>query len=237
MATAAATANVAAASARPSRVRRRRPPEKEELLSGRHRLASSSIGEASSNRSLFPAIRKIPKSLVKKLAFPFESLLTSVMNFLQIGRTSLSSVAENIITCLSCGVSLNTSWTSERISTLSRTYGLVRRGERERRTGRKGVREKERKEDDKEKEGSETLSSAPFLSRRCRVTQKCRARTSIRKNDLERRRERMRRKKKYEKNNNLTLSHSSITKCLSDPSLRSPSLASCLTRPGVPTTM
>lgn len=30
--------------------------------------------------------------------------LTSVMNFLQIGRISLLSVAENIITCLSCGV-------------------------------------------------------------------------------------------------------------------------------------
>mmetsp|Transcript_12054 Transcript_12054/g.30713 ORF Transcript_12054/g.30713 Transcript_12054/m.30713 type:complete len:205 (-) Transcript_12054:208-822(-) len=41
------------------------------------------------------------------------------MNFLQMGRISLESVAENIITCLSCGVSLKISCTSERMSRAS----------------------------------------------------------------------------------------------------------------------
>lgn len=35
--------------------------------------------------------------------------LTSDMNFLQMGRISLDSVAENIMTCLSCGVILKMS--------------------------------------------------------------------------------------------------------------------------------
>lgn len=41
---------------------------------------------------------------------------TSFMNFLQMGRMSLASVAENIMTCLLCGVALKISWTSERMS-------------------------------------------------------------------------------------------------------------------------
>ena len=41
---------------------------------------------------------------------------TSVMNFLQTGRTSADSVAENIMTCLSCGVALKISCTSARMS-------------------------------------------------------------------------------------------------------------------------
>ena len=41
---------------------------------------------------------------------------TSVMNFLQTGRTSADSVAENIMTCLSCGVILKISCTSARMS-------------------------------------------------------------------------------------------------------------------------
>ncbi len=42
--------------------------------------------------------------------------LTSDMNFLQTGRISLDSVAENIMTCLSCGVILKMSCTSPRMS-------------------------------------------------------------------------------------------------------------------------
>lgn len=42
--------------------------------------------------------------------------LTSDMNFLQMGRISLESVAENIMTCLSCGVILKMSCTSLRMS-------------------------------------------------------------------------------------------------------------------------
>lgn len=42
--------------------------------------------------------------------------LTSLMNFLQMGRISLLSVAENIMTCLSCGVILKMSCTSPRMS-------------------------------------------------------------------------------------------------------------------------
>ena len=38
------------------------------------------------------------------------------MNFLQMGRISLLSVAENIMTCLSCGVILKMSCTSPRMS-------------------------------------------------------------------------------------------------------------------------
>ena len=38
------------------------------------------------------------------------------MNFLQISRVSFDRVAENIITCLSCGVPRKISWTSRRIS-------------------------------------------------------------------------------------------------------------------------
>lgn len=43
-------------------------------------------------------------------------LFTSCMNFLQIGRISLLSVAENIMTCLPCGVLRKISCTSLRIS-------------------------------------------------------------------------------------------------------------------------
>ena len=42
--------------------------------------------------------------------------LTSDMNFLQMGRISLDSVALNIMTCLSCGVILKMSCTSPRMS-------------------------------------------------------------------------------------------------------------------------
>jgi len=42
------------------------------------------------------------------------------MNFLQTGLTSALSVAENIITCLSCGVFLKMACTSARISIDSR---------------------------------------------------------------------------------------------------------------------
>lgn len=45
-----------------------------------------------------------------------EGSFTSCMNFLQIGRISLLSVAENIITCLPCGVLRKISWTSRRMS-------------------------------------------------------------------------------------------------------------------------
>ncbi len=38
------------------------------------------------------------------------------MNFLQMGRISWDSVAENIMTCLSCGVCLKMSCTSARMS-------------------------------------------------------------------------------------------------------------------------
>ena len=41
------------------------------------------------------------------------------MNFLHTGRISLDSVAENIMTCLSCGVILKISWTSARMSSCS----------------------------------------------------------------------------------------------------------------------
>ena len=41
---------------------------------------------------------------------------TLVMNFLQTERISGLSVAENIMTCFSCGVSLKMAWTSERMS-------------------------------------------------------------------------------------------------------------------------
>lgn len=38
------------------------------------------------------------------------------MNFLHVTRISLASVAENIMTCLWCGVALKISWTSRRMS-------------------------------------------------------------------------------------------------------------------------
>ena len=47
---------------------------------------------------------------------PGGEIITSCMNFLQTGRMSLQSVAENIITCLECGVARNISWMSRRIS-------------------------------------------------------------------------------------------------------------------------
>jgi len=43
---------------------------------------------------------------------------TSCINFLQIGRMSLLRVAENIITCLSWGVTRKISWMSQRMSTI-----------------------------------------------------------------------------------------------------------------------
>ena len=43
------------------------------------------------------------------------------MNFLQMGRISADSVAENIMTCLSCGVCLKMSCTSARMSAAART--------------------------------------------------------------------------------------------------------------------
>lgn len=48
------------------------------------------------------------------------------MNFLQMGRISLESVAENIMTCLSCGVILKMSCTSPRMSAqrASKTIGI-----------------------------------------------------------------------------------------------------------------
>lgn len=42
--------------------------------------------------------------------------ITLFMNFLQTGRISLGRVAENIMTCFSCGVILKTSCTSRRMS-------------------------------------------------------------------------------------------------------------------------
>lgn len=45
-----------------------------------------------------------------------EVLLTSCMNFLHTGRMSLLSVAENIMTCLPCGVLRKISCTSRRMS-------------------------------------------------------------------------------------------------------------------------
>lgn len=44
---------------------------------------------------------------------------TSDMNFLQIGRISLLSVALNIMTCLSCGVCLKMDCTSPRMSAIA----------------------------------------------------------------------------------------------------------------------
>lgn len=43
-------------------------------------------------------------------------ILTFCMNFLQVGRISLLRVAENIITCLWCGVARKMSCTSLRMS-------------------------------------------------------------------------------------------------------------------------
>lgn len=43
-------------------------------------------------------------------------IFTSCINFLQTGRISLLKVAENIITCLPCGVLRKISCTSRRIS-------------------------------------------------------------------------------------------------------------------------
>ena len=51
--------------------------------------------------------------------------LTSFMNFLHTGRISLDSVAENIITCLSCGVILKISCTSARMSARSGERGKL----------------------------------------------------------------------------------------------------------------
>ena len=45
------------------------------------------------------------------------AIITSCMNFLQTGRISFDSVAENIITCFECGVARKISWMSRRIST------------------------------------------------------------------------------------------------------------------------
>lgn len=45
-----------------------------------------------------------------------DCVITSCINFLQTGRISLDSVALNIMTCLLCGVLLNISCTSRRIS-------------------------------------------------------------------------------------------------------------------------
>lgn len=45
-----------------------------------------------------------------------DCVITSCMNFLQTGRISLDNVALNIMTCLLCGVLLNISCTSLRIS-------------------------------------------------------------------------------------------------------------------------
>lgn len=51
-----------------------------------------------------------------------ECVITSCMNFLQTGRISLDSVALNIMTCLLCGVLLNISCTSRRISVTAMRY-------------------------------------------------------------------------------------------------------------------
>lgn len=50
---------------------------------------------------------------------------TSDMNFLQIGRISLLSVALNIMTCFSCGVCRKIDWTSDLMSAANREFGLL----------------------------------------------------------------------------------------------------------------
>lgn len=49
-------------------------------------------------------------------------IFTSCINFLQTGRISLLKVAENIITCLPCGVLRKISCTSRRISVKEKSY-------------------------------------------------------------------------------------------------------------------
>ena len=44
-------------------------------------------------------------------------IITSCINRFTVGRTSLLRVAENIITCFSCGVFIKICWTSARMST------------------------------------------------------------------------------------------------------------------------
>ncbi len=45
-----------------------------------------------------------------------EMALTFAMNFLHVIRISFARVAENIMTCLWCGVARKISWTSRRMS-------------------------------------------------------------------------------------------------------------------------
>lgn len=68
--------------------------------------------------------RERDTSLTCKLPTP--PVRTLVMNFLQTPRMSWFSVAENIMTCFSCGVSLKISWQSARISAKQETQGGTR---------------------------------------------------------------------------------------------------------------
>lgn len=62
------------------------------------------------------------------------------MNFLQVGRISLLRVAENIMTCLWCGVDLKISCTSRRMSGEGEAMGGTRREEGEAEAKGKGVK-------------------------------------------------------------------------------------------------
>jgi len=57
--------------------------------------------------------------------------LTLCMNFLHVTRISLDRVAENIMTCLWCGVDRKISWTSRRMSGGGRVNGGLRQRKRE----------------------------------------------------------------------------------------------------------
>ena len=56
--------------------------------------------------------------------------LTLCMNFLHVTRMSLDRVAENIMTCLWCGVDRKISWTSRRMSVEEMIYGGVKQRQR-----------------------------------------------------------------------------------------------------------
>jgi len=62
-------------------------------------------------------IKKHPRSRVERnVVSRALHIFTSCMNFLQTGRMSFDSVAENIITCFECGVARKISWMSRRMS-------------------------------------------------------------------------------------------------------------------------
>ena len=59
---------------------------------------------------------RIEEKAAQQAMIAAAGIITSCMNFLQTGRMSFERVAENIITCFSCGVARNISWMSLRMS-------------------------------------------------------------------------------------------------------------------------